>query len=622
MAQVIGARLGLTTYTAGTDARPGRAEHNTERNQLESLVVIGAQGTEAARPTAGKARALYWNTERLTLQWDTGTSWQDISTNGGGGPGRAVLVAGTPTEGTSDRSARADHTHSLTLVTTTTHGAMSYQDKAKLDGATVTATASRMVIRDASGRAQVSTPSAGADIANKTYVDSVVGGAAAPVVTLDNNGLATPAILQATQRVDHADVANSAYSLMVRDADGRAQVSTPVAVMDATPKTYVDSVISSHRHDGSHITTGTINAARLPVVTTTAHGAMLNTDKQKLDNAASGANANSLVMRTPSGTFQSAEPTLTGDVTTKNYVDQSVGTRAATNHTHDGSAINTGTVSATRLPNASSSTAGIISSATYSHIYSHTHDASSISTGTIGTARLPYASGSSAGIIDATTYNRIGSLPAHNHDAASITAGTMSTARLPYAGSSSSGIITSSTYNSIWNHTHSASDITSGFLDYDLVWGSKHAYNTQWNGLSSNPARDVWVTAGGELCFNSSTIRHKTNVRAWEKDPRDLLDPVPSIYNRVNPETGEATDYEEVGVVAEQAGKKVPEFVEWGPDTTEDTNWRVQGWNYKQWTAAHQLLHRWHAQRDDHQDRELARILTHLGLEPLTSEED
>ena len=48
---------------------------------------------------------------------------------------------------------------------------MSSNDKTKLDGAVSTNTASKLVLRDASGRAQVANPAVAADIANKDYVD-------------------------------------------------------------------------------------------------------------------------------------------------------------------------------------------------------------------------------------------------------------------------------------------------------------------------------------------------------------------------------------------------------------------------------------------------------------------
>ena len=49
---------------------------------------------------------------------------------------------------------------------------MSAADKAKLDGATNLATASKLMIRDANGRAKVANPSDTYDIANKSYVDT------------------------------------------------------------------------------------------------------------------------------------------------------------------------------------------------------------------------------------------------------------------------------------------------------------------------------------------------------------------------------------------------------------------------------------------------------------------
>jgi len=70
------------------------------------------------------------------------------------------------------------HTHAgadIALATTTDPGALSAADKLKLDNATATALANRLVIRDASGRAQVTTPSADADVANKLYVDANIG---------------------------------------------------------------------------------------------------------------------------------------------------------------------------------------------------------------------------------------------------------------------------------------------------------------------------------------------------------------------------------------------------------------------------------------------------------------
>ena len=57
-------------------------------------------------------------------------------------------------------------------ATTSLNGFMSSSDKSKLDNATSSYTASRLMLRDSYGRAKVQSPSSSYDIANKTYVDS------------------------------------------------------------------------------------------------------------------------------------------------------------------------------------------------------------------------------------------------------------------------------------------------------------------------------------------------------------------------------------------------------------------------------------------------------------------
>ena len=57
-------------------------------------------------------------------------------------------------------------------ATSSANGFMSAIDKAKLDNATDTNTAGRIIIRDSYGRAKVANPSDNNDIVNKTYVDT------------------------------------------------------------------------------------------------------------------------------------------------------------------------------------------------------------------------------------------------------------------------------------------------------------------------------------------------------------------------------------------------------------------------------------------------------------------
>lgn len=68
----------------------------------------------------------------------------------------------------------SDHINSGTHAnaTTSSSGFMSVTDKAKLDGATASNTAGKLIVRDENGKAKVSNPSDSYDIVNKTYVDT------------------------------------------------------------------------------------------------------------------------------------------------------------------------------------------------------------------------------------------------------------------------------------------------------------------------------------------------------------------------------------------------------------------------------------------------------------------
>ena len=683
MAIIVLPRTGLTQYTSPADPRPGRAEHNTERQLINDLFTIGGQGTEATRPTAGAGRGLYWNTTRNVLQWDRGDSWQDISTVGGGGTPQAVVVAGTGTEGTNSRGARADHTHNIPLATVTAHGAMSKTDKDKLDRATHYLQNGTLVQRDSAGRANFASPVDSANAATKGYVDQVVGGAAAPVVTSAYNGLATPSILAASETVDAATPAAIRNKLVMRDENGRAQVVTPASATDVANKTYVDSQIATHRHDGSHITTGTVPAARLPRATTTTQGVMSAADKALLTEATNIPTGNALVRRSTDGRAQVADPVYLADAVTKRYVDAEDAKKANVSHTHTGSDITTGTVPVSVLPVASATGSGIVTSTLFNKVsnattavvkntlverddsgniqvqnprtglhaatkyyvdttsasLSHTHNATDITSGTLNPARLPAATASEQGAMSAAQYSTL--------ESASTGPFSGLMARTPSGQSSvqdptnglhiankryvDASIPTSDTYATgatlikrwgngaggyVENPSHaleiankryvdgktwSGSDITSGYIPHARISGSKPAYDR----IQTSTHYTVAVNASGDLARFSSTQRHKTNIRPWDKDPRTLLKITPSIYDRIDPTTGKVTLHGQVGVIAEHAeAAGVTEFVQYGPDTTDDEGnpqgpTRVQGWDYMLWTAAQQHLHRWQTERVD-----------------------
>ncbi|QJD53354.1 minor tail protein [Arthrobacter phage StevieBAY] len=263
-------RFGFKVYGAGTDPHPNRDEFNALMNLIDAQAARTSQSTTALRPAAGKQGTFNWDTTVSRLFYDNGTSWQEVTTNGGGGAGQPVTPNVAGTEGTSSRSARADHTHNLILATSSAHGAMSSTDKALLNTASAVATPSSLVKLDSFGRAQVAAPSAGGDITNKTYVD--------------------------------------------------AQVATKAN--------------TAHTHAAADITSGTIAVARLPLATTAVDGIMSAADKTLLNGASALATPNTLVKLDAAGRTQVANPSVAADTANKSYVDTQIATRAPSSHTH------------------------------------------------------------------------------------------------------------------------------------------------------------------------------------------------------------------------------------------------------------------------------------------------
>lgn len=180
MALTPATRTGLTKYTAGSDPHPGRVKFNEQVDLVDAIMALAYQGNTVSRPPAGKAGRFYWDNQVAggRLYWDDGVAWKEITTNGGGGAGQAIVPGAAGAEGTSGRSARADHTHELPLATVAAHGAMRKEDKALLDTATATALADALVRRDAGGRINISTPTNASNATTKAYVDGQITAAA------------------------------------------------------------------------------------------------------------------------------------------------------------------------------------------------------------------------------------------------------------------------------------------------------------------------------------------------------------------------------------------------------------------------------------------------------------
>jgi hypothetical protein len=101
----------------------------------------------------------------------TATAWRKIVA-GYDGVTAGVISGGTHSVALTITEDNGQITVTPNLATTSAAGVMSSTDKTKLDDATSDATASKLVIRDASGNIKVATPTDAAHAATKGYVDS------------------------------------------------------------------------------------------------------------------------------------------------------------------------------------------------------------------------------------------------------------------------------------------------------------------------------------------------------------------------------------------------------------------------------------------------------------------
>lgn len=107
----------------------------------------------------------------------------------------------------------------------------------KVDAATPGSTPNTLILRDASGRAEITTPEATAEIANKGYVDTVAAATAGEVGTLADNFDGHVADTDPHSATPEA----TPNRIILRDASGRAQVAAPSAEDDIARKADVDA---------------------------------------------------------------------------------------------------------------------------------------------------------------------------------------------------------------------------------------------------------------------------------------------------------------------------------------------------------------------------------------------
>lgn len=603
-------RFGVEKYSAGTDPHPGRTKFNERMDAFELLAAIATQGPTGSRPSAGKARAFYWDTTVDRLYFDNGTAWKEVTTNGGGGPGAAIVPGVAAVEGTSGRSARADHTHNLPLATAAVDGAMPKADKAKLDAASPAATANTLVMLDAAGRAKVANPSATTDIANKTYVDTLAATKAAsdhthdaadvssgvfaaarlPVVTTSVAGAMSAAD---KVKLNGASAAATPSTIVMLDANGRAAVANPSLAGEIANKTYVDTQVatraatahnhawaditsgvptsftpSAHTHAAADVTSGVFAAARLPAATGAAQGAMSAADKTKLDGATALATPSTLVMLDAAGRAAVAAPSGGGDIANKTYVDGQVATKANTTHTHTWGQI-TGAPATyapsahthdwfdlTGVPTASRTQSGIMSSSAYDLLYDATAayaTSNIVMRDALGNIQINRPTADIHGanklyVDDQMTAARNGKLDVSVFTDAISTSGTARAIRSPNLAA----------YMTFHN---------SGVVESPAI------YNT--NAASGSNFRAVWVNNTGGLGYNLSSEKFKTNIETYEVplEVLEQIEPKRFQYKENVAEMGEADAPFRVNFIAEDlhdAG--LTEYVSYDEDGTDREN--------------------------------------------------
>lgn len=206
-----------------------------------------------------------------------------------------------------------------------------------------------------------------------------------------------------------------------------------------------------------------LNAARadhvhaLPLVTTTADGAMIAADKVKLNNATANATASTLAMRDTAGRLKVANPSATTDAANKTYVDTLAATKAASSHTHTWAQISG--IPSTFAPSAHghawTEISGIPSTFTPA---AHSHSADEVSSGVFAAARLPVATQAVHGAMSALDKKKLDS--ASSSSAPSTLMMTDANGRFQVAAPSAAADVANKSY--VDGKTWSASDVVSG----------------------------------------------------------------------------------------------------------------------------------------------------------------
>ena len=146
---------------------------NIDLNQNE--LVNATLQQVPTNPTTGnfEGRLVYHTGEDVVKVW-SGSAWRTIlaSTTQAGGAGNGVISGGANATALTIAESNGQTTITPNLATASIAGLLTAADFTKLGDATADATASKLVIRDASGQAKVADPTLAAHIATKGYVDA------------------------------------------------------------------------------------------------------------------------------------------------------------------------------------------------------------------------------------------------------------------------------------------------------------------------------------------------------------------------------------------------------------------------------------------------------------------
>lgn len=270
---------------------------------------------------------------------------------------------------------------------------------------------------------------------------------------LNTGGLTEPAIPAGTTaqywRGDKTWATLNKTAVGLDQVDNTNDLAKPISTATATA--LAGKAATTHNHSGTQITSGTIPAARLPAVTTTANGAMLFADKVKLDAATGTATGSTLALRGADGGVQffrtiitETVPNAANQATRKDYVDAQDALKADVGHSHalldsatgsssastlvkrfaDGSVV----LSMVKLDNAPATASEATrkdyvdgqvatrAAAAHTHAWAdiasgvpttfapsaHTHAAADVASGTLDPARLPTVTGLAQGAMTAS----------------------------------------------------------------------------------------------------------------------------------------------------------------------------------------------------------------------------